>query len=148
MNDPFVERNERIRNKKGNEVSGKMFRTRSQKALEEKGAMLDIEIHSNPALHENHAGRETEQNGDRRLTSESTPVEQGYDFATSNETLDREEMSELSDISTKNAAAAGLPTDNTMMHGMIDKVVTSSSFSERVKNTGNFLPIYCGNGNR
>ena len=36
MNDPFVERTKRIRNKKGNEVSVRMDGTRSQKASEEK----------------------------------------------------------------------------------------------------------------
>ena len=53
----------------------------------------------------------------RRLASESTPVEQGHDFATSTRTLDREEMSELSDISTEIAATRRSPTDNTMMAG-------------------------------
>ena len=42
-----------------------------------------------------------------RLTSESTPVEQGHDFANSTTTLDRDGMSELSDISTENPAIAG-----------------------------------------
>ena len=69
------------------------------------------------------------------MTSESTPLEQGHDFATPTGTLDGEEMSELSNISTENAAAAGSPTENTMMRGVTDKVVTSSSFPERVKNT-------------
>ena len=56
-------------------------------------------------------------------------------------------MPELSNISTENAAAAGSPTDNTMMRGVPDKVVTSSSFSERVKNTlGNFFPFTMGTG--
>ena len=48
-------------------------------------------------------------------------------------------MSEMSDISTENAAAAGSSSDNTMMRGVTDKVVTSSSFSERVKNTLGFF---------
>ena len=61
-------------------------------------AMVEVEIHPNPALDENQAGRGTEQNGNRRLTIASTPVEQGHDFATSAGTLDREEMSELSEI--------------------------------------------------
>ena len=82
------------------------------------------------------------------MTSESTPVEKGHDFATSTGTLDREEMSEPSDISTeKAAAAAGSPTENTMMRGVTDKVVTSSSFPERVENTlENFFPITMGTG--
>ena len=56
-------------------------------------------------------------------------------------------MSELSDISTKNVATTRSPTDNTMMVGMTEKPATSSSFSERVKNTfGNFFPFTMGTG--
>ena len=56
-------------------------------------------------------------------------------------------MSELSDISTENVATTRSPTDNTMMHGVIGKTATSSSFSERVKNTlGNFFPFAMGTG--
>ena len=84
---------------------------------------------------------------DRRLASESTPVEQGHDFATSTGTLDREEMSELSDISTEILATRRSPTDNTMMTGGTEKQTTSSSFSERMKNTfGNFFPFTMGVG--
>ena len=67
--------------------------------------------------------------------SESTPVEQGQDFAASTGTLDREEMSQLSDISTEIVATRRSPTNNTMMAGVTEKQATSSSFSERVKNT-------------
>ena len=81
------------------------------------------------------------------MASESTPVEQGEDFATSIGTPDREEMSELSDISTENVATKRSPTDNTMMDGVEKKPATSSSFSERVKNTfGNFFPFNMGTG--
>ena len=62
------------------------------------------------------------------MASESTQVELGHDFATSTGTLDREEMSELSDISTENVATTRLPTDMTMMHGVTEKPATSSSF--------------------
>ena len=76
-----------------------------------------------------------------RLTSESTPVEPGHNFATSTGTLDWEDMSELS-ISTENSAAAGSHTDNTMTHGVTEKAAKTSSFSEKVKNTlGNFFPF-------
>ena len=76
----------------------------------------------------------------RRLASESTPVEQGQDFATSTGTLDREEMSELSDISTENVATTRSPTD--MIHGVTEKSAMSSS-----KNTfGNFFPNTMGTG--
>ena len=56
-------------------------------------------------------------------------------------------MSELSDISTENVTTTRSPTDNTMMVGMKEKPATSSSFSERVKNTfGNFFPFTMGTG--
>ena len=79
--------------------------------------------------------------------SESTPVEQGQDFATSTGTLDREERSELSDISTEIVPTRRSPTDNTMMAGVTEKQATSLSFSERVKNTfGNIFPFTMGAG--
>ena len=82
-----------------------------------------------------------------RLASESTPVEQGHYFATSTGKLDREEMSELSDISTEIAATRRSPTDNTMMAGGTEKQTTSSSFSERMRNTlGNIFPFTMGGG--
>ena len=58
MNDPFVERTEKT------------------------------EIHQNPTLDENRAGRGTELNENRRLTSENTPVQKCHDFATSTGILD------------------------------------------------------------
>ena len=83
-----------------------------------------------------------EGRGNRRLASESTPVEQGQYFVTSTGTLDREEMSELSDISTDIVATRKSPTDNTMMAGVTEKQATSSLFSERVKNFfGNIFPF-------
>ena len=49
--------------------------------------MLEVEVHPDKAMNENQ-----EINGpegrDRRLASESTPVEQGQNFATSTGTLD------------------------------------------------------------
>ena len=54
-------------------------------------------------------------------------------------------MSELSDISTENVATTRSPTDNTMMNGVTEKTATSSSFSERAKNTlGNIFPFFMG----
>ena len=56
-------------------------------------------------------------------------------------------MSELSDISTEIAATRRSPTDNTMMAGGTEKQTTSSSFSERMKNTfGNIFPFTMGGG--
>ena len=51
-------------------------------------------------MNENREIHGPEGRGNRSLANESTPVEQGQDFVTSTGTLDREEMSELSDIST------------------------------------------------
>ena len=62
-------------------------------------------------------------------------------------TLDREEISELSDISTEIVATRRSPTDNTIMAGGTEKQTTSSSFSERMRNTlGNIFPLTMGVG--
>ena len=56
-------------------------------------------------------------------------------------------MSELSDISTEIVATRKSPTDNTMIAGVTEKQATSSSFSEKVKNTfGNIFPFTMGVG--
>ncbi|XP_063713748.1 uncharacterized protein LOC134841645 [Symsagittifera roscoffensis] len=124
-----------------------MIETRSQKSSEGQKAMIEAEVHPDPDMDENRDGHGSEWSGNRRLASETTPVEQGPDFVTSTGTLDREEMSELSDISTENVATTRSPTDNTMMHGATEKPATSSSFSERVKKTlGNFSPFTMGTG--
>ena len=146
MIDPFVERITRTRTDKTETVSGRMVETRSQKSSEEQKAVLEVEVHPDQAMNENQEihgpkGR------DRRLASKSTPVEQGQDFVTSTGTLDREEISELSDISTELVATRRSPTDNTMMAGVTEKQETSSSFSERMKNTfGNIFPFIMGVG--
>ena len=142
---PFVERIIRTRTDKGKKVSGMMVETRSQKSSEGQKARLEVEVHPDPAMDENQEEHGPEGRGNRRLVSESTPVEQGQDFATSTGTLDREEMSELSDNSNENVATTTSPTDNNMMLGVTEKPATSSSFSERVKNTfGNFFPFTMG----
>ena len=124
---------------------GEMVETRSQKSSKGQNAMLEVESHPDPALGENRAGRGREGNENRRLASESTPVKQGQDFVTSTGTLDREEMSELSDIAAENLATTRSPTDNTMMHGVTEKPAMSFSFPERVKNTlRNFFPFTMG----
>ena len=148
MNDPFVERIIRARTDKGKKVSGIMVETRIQKSSKGQKARLKVESHSDPAMDENQEGHGPERRGNKRLASESTPVEQGHDFVTSTGTLDREEMSELSDVSTENVANTRSPTDNTMMVGMTEKPATSSSFSEIVKNTLRLLSISYGNGYR
>ena len=145
MTDPFVERITRTRTDKGEMVSGRIVETRSQKSSEERKAMLEVEVHPDQAVNENREIHGPEGRGNRRLASESTPVEKGQDFATSNGTLDKEGMSELSDISTESVTTRRSPTDNTLMAGVTEKQATSSSFSERVKNTfGNILPFTMG----
>ena len=147
MNDPFVERITRTRTDKGENVSGRMVETRSQKSSEERKAMLEVEVHPDQAMDENQQIHRPEGRGNKRLASESTPVEQGQDYATSTGTLDRGEMSELSDISTGIVATRSSRTDNTMMVGVTEKQATSSSFSERLKNTfGNIFPFNMGAG--
>ena len=144
-NDPFVQKITQSRTDNAKRTSGIMVETRSQKSCEGQKARLEVEAHSDPAMDDTQEGHGPEGSGNRRLTSESTPVEQGQDFATSTGTLDREEISELSVISTENLATTRSPTDNTMMVGVTEKAATSSSFSERVKNTlGNFFPFTMG----
>ena len=101
MTDPFVERITRTRTDKGETVSGRLVETRIQKSSEERKVMLEGEDHPDQAMDENQEKQGPEGRGNRRLASESTPVEQSQDFATSTGTLDREEMSELSEISTE-----------------------------------------------
>ena len=109
--------------------------------------MLEVEVHPDQAMHENEEMHGPDERGNRRLASESTPVEQGQDLPTSTGTLDRAEMSELSDISTEVVATRRSPTDNTMMADVTDKQITSSSFTERMKNTfRNIFPFTMGVG--
>ena len=146
MTDPFVDWIKQARTDKGETVSGRMVETRSQKTSEERKELLEVEVNTDHAMNDNQEVHGLEGRG-RRLASESTPVEQGHDFATSTRTLDREEMSELSDISTEIAATIRSPTDNTMMAGGTQKQTTSSSFSERMRNTlGNIFPFTIGGG--
>ena len=97
---PFLERIARTRTDNGKKVSGGMVETSSQKSSEGQKVMLEVEVHPDPAMEENRVGHGPEGRRNRRLASKSTPVEQGQGFATSTETLDREDMSELSDISS------------------------------------------------
>ena len=147
MDDQFVERITRTRTDKGETVSGRMVETRSQKSSEERKALLEVEVHPDQAMDENQGRHGPEGRRNRRLASESTPVEPGQDFTTCTGTLDREGMWELSDISTEVVVTRRSPTDNTMMLGVTEKPATSSSFSERVKNTfGNFFSFTMGTG--
>ena len=144
MTDPFVEGITRNWTDKGETVSGRMVETRNQKSSEERKAKLEVEVHPDQAMNENQE-KHGPEGRDRRMASVSTPVEQGQGFATSTGTLDREEMSELSDMSTEVVATRRSPTDNTMMAGVTEKQTTSSSFSERMKNTfGNIFTFTMG----
>ena len=118
MTNPLVEKITRTRTDKRQTVSGRMVETRSQKPSEEQKAMLEVEIHPDQAMDENQDIHGLEGRGNRKLASEYTPVEQGQDFATSTGTLDREKMSEMSDISTEIVATRRSPIDNTMMAGV------------------------------
>ena len=120
MTDSFVDWIKRARTDKGETVSGRMVETRSQKTSEERKEMLDVEVHPDQAMQDNEEMHGLEGRG-RRLASESTPVEQGQDLANSTGTLDRAEMSELSDISTEVVATKRSPTDNTMMADVTEK---------------------------
>ena len=88
LNDPFVERITKTRTDKGKKVSGIRVETRSPKSSEGQKARLEVEVHSDPDMDENQEGQGPEGRGNRRLASESTPVEQGQDFVTSTGTLD------------------------------------------------------------
>ena len=88
MNDPFVEWIAQTRTTNMEKFLGLMVETRSQKSSEGQKAKLKVEIHPDRALDKNRAGRGMEESGNRRLASESTPVEQGQDFATFTGTLD------------------------------------------------------------
>ena len=146
MTDPFVDWIKRSRSDERGTVSGRMVETRSQKTSVERRELLEVEVKTDHTMNDNQEVNGLEGRG-RRLASESTPVEQGHDFATSTGTLDREEMSELSDISTEVATTRRSPTDNTMMASGTGKQTTSSSFSERMKNTfGNIFPFSMGGG--
>ena len=148
MTDPFVDWIKPARTDKWETVSGRMVETRSQKTSEERKKMLEVEVKTDQAMNDNQEVHGLEGRG-RRLASESTPVEQGHVFATSTGTLDREEMSELSDISTEIVATRRSPTDNTMMAGGTEKQTTSSSLSERMRNTlGNIFPFTMEVGTR
>ena len=83
-----MERIARTRTSRGKKVSGRTVETRSQKSSEGQNATLEVEIHQDSALDDNRAERGMEGIENRSLASESTPVEQGQDFATSTGTLD------------------------------------------------------------
>ena len=106
-----MERTQKIRCKEGKKVSGGMDETRSQKVSEDKRLNLEVAIRRNPAQDENQAGLVTKKNGIRRKMKESTPLEEGRDFATSTGTIDREEILKLPDFSIKKLAVGGSPTD-------------------------------------
>ena len=68
-----MERITRTQTDKGKKVSRRMFDTRNQKSSEGQKAMLEVEVHPDPATDENRGGHGPEGRGNRRLASESTP---------------------------------------------------------------------------
>ena len=59
---------------------------------------MEVAIHWSPGHDEDPAELATEGNEMKRLASESIPVEQGQNFATSTETLGRDQQSKMSDV--------------------------------------------------
>ena len=80
MTVPFMERIIRTRTDKGKKVLGRMVETRNQKSSEGQKTMLEVEVHPDPDMDENREGHGSEGRGNRRLASDSTPVEQVQDL--------------------------------------------------------------------
>ena len=59
--DPFVDRITRTQTDKGKKVSGRMVETRRQKYSEGQKAVLEVEIHPEPAMDENRDGHGPEE---------------------------------------------------------------------------------------
>ena len=111
--------------------------------------MLEIEVHPDPAMDENREGHGPEGRGNRRLASKSTPIEQGQDFDSSTGTRDREEMSELSDISTKKNCDYKIT--HRQHHDAWHDGATGNVlivFRKREEHFRNFFSIYHGSGYR
>ena len=73
MIDPFLERTDKSQSKKGKRISDGTVETSSQKVSEDKSTKLEVDNHRSPVQEDKKAGRGTEKNGNRRLTSEPTP---------------------------------------------------------------------------
>ena len=125
-----------------------MVETRSQNSAEGQKAMSEVEVHPDPAIDENREWYVPEGSGNRRLASESTPVEQDQDFVTSTGTLDREEMSELSDISTENVATTRSPLTTLWCMRWRRIRQRTPRFQKEWRTLWDFLSIYHGNGHR
>ena len=115
MNDHFVEKTKKTTSKKRKKVPLAERLKPGVKACEEKRKKLEAEIHRSSAQDGNQAGYGTEGNGIRRLTSDSTPVEQGHDIASSTGTLEREENSELSNFPIKKTYRKQIATDRKLV---------------------------------
>ena len=85
LTDPFVEKITRTRTDKGKEVSGILMCI--SKVIRRTKARLEVEVHLDPAMDGNQERHGAEGRGNRRLASESTPVEQGQDFGISTGTV-------------------------------------------------------------
>ena len=84
----FCGKNQKDMDQEGGEGFRRNGVTRKQKVYEDKRTRLEVEVYRSPAQVENQVGLGTEGNWFRILPSESTPVEQGHDFATSAGTFD------------------------------------------------------------
>ena len=110
--------------------------------------MLEVEVHPDQAMRENQEIHVPEGRENRRLASETTPVEQGQDFATSTGTLDREEMSELSDISTEIVATRSSPRQHYDDRRDGETGNVRIVYRKIEEHSGKHLSIYHGNGYR
>ena len=86
LNEAFVERTKKTRNKKGKKISCGRVVSRSQKAWYDESSKLEVEVHQ--SLIRMRIWRDVKLM-ELGVMSESTPVEQGHDFATLTGTLNR-----------------------------------------------------------
>ena len=97
MNDLFVTRTRKIKNE-GKRVSEKWSNKGFRKSRRKKKWQHRKTSCTGPRSNRESGRIWTEGSNTRQLASASTPVEQGHDFATLTGALDREEISEGSDI--------------------------------------------------
>ena len=67
MTDPFVDWIKRARTNKGETVSGRMVKTRSQKTSEERKELLEVEVNTDHAMDDNQEVHGLEGRGRRRV---------------------------------------------------------------------------------
>ena len=83
INDPFVERTQEARKKKGKKTSGATVKTRSQKVSQDKRMTLEVEIHRSPSHDEDPVESGTEGEGTSRLAKKKfESARERQDFST------------------------------------------------------------------